>query len=346
MSKKIFFLANAESIHTVKWVNYFVDSGYEVYLATFASINNTKCKNLYFLGNKKTNISGGNYHYLLSIKKLSNILKAVQPDILNAHYSYSMGLIVLLAKKISKIDTKLSVVCHGSDILDTPNKFVFDRLNRYILKQYDKIFAVSDQIKDKIESFGVENEKIFTGQYGIETFEINTKKDIDIISNRTYNANSRIDFLLSGLLKLKYKNLNIVFVLPTISDKELLKLKTQYPFIKFYSELSYDKMKEMVAQSKIYLSSTLSDGTSLSLLESLDAGCIPIVSNIVSNRSWILDSVNGYLFDTQAEMIEKIIKILTLNKKDYKKIQEINKNIIFEKAYYPLQMKKIEEFLL
>ncbi|WP_219809570.1 glycosyltransferase, partial [Campylobacter concisus] len=37
--KKIIFIADAGSIHTKKWVDYFIDSGYDVFLATFSKTN-------------------------------------------------------------------------------------------------------------------------------------------------------------------------------------------------------------------------------------------------------------------------------------------------------------------
>ena len=40
-NKKILFVADAKSIHTAKWVDYFVEQDYEVYLATFANENVT-----------------------------------------------------------------------------------------------------------------------------------------------------------------------------------------------------------------------------------------------------------------------------------------------------------------
>lgn len=345
-SKKLFFVADAKSIHTAKWIDYFVAKEYEVHLATFAKVNNTKCTNIYFLTNKKSNVEGGNYHYILSIAKLANILQKVRPDIVNAHYSYSMGLIALLALKKAKIEAPLSVVCHGSDLLDTPNSFIFDKLNSYILNRCEKVFVVSDQLKDKVESFGIISDKIFTGQYGIEPLRIAYDKDIDIISNRTYNTNSRIHFLLDSLEKIKDQNLNIVFVLPTIEEKERLKLQKKYPFVQFYADIPHYILQEIVARSKIYLSATLSDGTPLSLLEALDLECIPVISNIVANRSWVLDGVNGYLFNTEKEMLQKIQEVLNTTKMQPESMKEMNKNLILEKAYYPTQMRKIEEFLL
>ncbi len=345
MYKKIFFVANAESIHTAKWVDYFVDSGYEVFLATFSKTNNTKCKNIFYLSSKDVNNKGGNYHYLLKIFELSKIFNTIKPDIINAHYSYSMGLISLLAIKLSKINTTFSVVCHGSDILDLPYNFL-DRINKYILKNSDKIFLVSDQIKDKIEEFNIDMEKVFVGQYGIDIKESISKKDIDILSNRAYNSNSNIDFLLNSIEKYNNKNLKIVFVLPTITKVKLDNLKIKYPYIEFYGSIEYSQMIDIMKRSKVYISATKSDGTALSLLEAMKLEVIPLVSNIVSNRSWILDSVNGYLFNSKDEFIDKLNFILNLNKKERLDIIQINRKLINNKADYKIQMQKIEEFMI
>jgi glycosyltransferase involved in cell wall biosynthesis len=346
-SKKIFFVADAKSIHTVKWVDYFVDKNYDVYLATFAKINNTKCKNIYFIGKKDINVKGSNYHYLFSIFKLANIFKQIKPDVINAHYSYSLGFIALLAKKISKIKCSYSVVCHGSDVLDTPKpKILFDLINKYIFINSDKILAVSDQIKDKINEFGIDLSKVFVGQYGLVLDNnVNKQKDIDILSNRAYADNSRIEFILEALEAFRDKGLNIVFVLPNIPDNIFKKFIKKYNFIKFYKYVEYSEMIDMMARTKIYISATKSDGTSLSLLESLKYNCFPIVSNIVSNRSWILDGINGFLFDTKEELLVKLEKAIILRDKEIKEIRDINIKLLKQKSNYIEQMKKIERFL-
>lgn len=343
MDKKIFFVADAKSIHTMKWVDYFVEQKYDVFLATFATSNNTKCKNIYFLGQRESKVGGGNYHYLFAISKLAEILKRINPNIINAHYSYSMGLIALLAKRKANIDCKFSVVCHGSDVLTPPKPYIFDMLNKYVLKNSDKIFAVSDQIKDKIESFGVDIEKIFVGQYGLSTDKTELTKDIDILSNRSYESNSRIDFLLGCLDHIKDQNLNIVFVLPNISDSDFVRLKNTYSYIKFYKHLEYEKMIEFLNRTKIYISATKSDGTALSLLEALKLDCIPLISNIVSNRSWVLDSVNGYLFDGEKQFVKKLNDVLYgMSDEKRKKILNINSMLVESKGNYSKQMKLYE----
>ncbi|HHB94120.1 MAG TPA: glycosyltransferase [Campylobacterales bacterium] len=346
VNKKIFFVSNAQSIHTVKWVDYFIDRGYEVHLATFSTVNTTRCDNIYFLSSKNTSVTGGNYHYLFAIKKLSKILKDIKPDIINAHYSYSMGLISLLAKKISKINAKFSVVCHGSDVLAPPIPFIFNRINRYILTSCDKVFVVSDEIKDKVEKFGVDLEKIFTGQYGLSITNTNNTKDIDILSNRTYHPNSRIDFLLDCMKTLENRNLNIVFVIPNIDNQTLEKFILEYPYINFYKHVEYSKMLKLMGQTKVYISATKSDGTALSLLEAMKLKTIPLVSNIPSNRSWILDGINGYLFNGKVDFMIRLEAILNLNTDKQQNMIKINEKLLLEKADYKNQMKKIEDFLI
>jgi glycosyltransferase involved in cell wall biosynthesis len=342
-NQKIFFLANSASIHTVKWVDYFIEKNYEVHLATFVALNKTQCKNVYFLSAKKMHSRGGNYHYLLSIFKLVKILKEIQPNYINAHYSYSMGLIALLAKQYAKIESEFSIVCHGSDVLSPPNEFIFNTLNRYVLKRADKVFCVSDQIKDKIEGWGIESDKVYIGQYGIDIKDKDVDKDIDIISNRAYVPNSRIDFLLNTLKVFEQENLNIVFVLPSIDETSYQNLVKLYPFVNFLKKVEYEEMMNLVNRSKIYISATQSDGTSLSLLEAMYLRCVPIVSNIVSNRSWILDGINGFLFNNKNDFVLKIKEVLSTSNT---RMIDLNRQIIKNKGNYLQQMNKIEKFMI
>ena len=47
----------------------------------------------------------------------------------------------------------------------------------------------------------------------------------------------------------------------------------------------------------IYLSASLSDSTSVALLEAMSVGLFPVVSDIEGNREWIEDGVNGVMFE-------------------------------------------------
>jgi len=343
---RLLFVADSGSIHTARWIDYFVDEGYEVHLATFSRKNITRCENVYFLSSLKPSNRGGNYHYLLGVRALSLIINNVNPSVINAHYSYSYGLVSFLAKKYANSSANLTIVCHGSDVLDPPLSFIVSRVNRFLLNRSDKVFVVSDQISDRVKSFGIDSNKIFVGQYGVDRKDVAQKKDIDIISYRAYVPNSRIKFLLDNISKLELADKKVIFVLPFIDEYSFKIMQKEYPGIEFFKELDYHELQELVSRSKIYVSATKSDGSSLSLLESMGSGCIPVVSNIISNRSWVLDGVNGFLFNSDDEFREKLNALFDLEDSDFKKYSLLNQNIIESKGDYSVQMKKIERFLI
>lgn len=70
-------------------------------------------------------------------------------------------------------------------------------------------------------------------------------------------------------------------------------------------------------------------------------GAIPIVSNIPSNREWVVNGVNGRLFRNFKELDE----ILSNEILDYDEIRKINYKLILNRGTYTKQMQKIEKFL-
>jgi glycosyltransferase involved in cell wall biosynthesis len=63
--------------------------------------------------------------------------------------------------------------------------------------------------------------------------------------------------------------------------------------------------------SDIYVSTSLSDGTSASLLEAMITGLACVVSDIPGNKEWIVDGVNGMLFPARnhEKLAEKMIQL-------------------------------------
>ncbi|HXI03742.1 MAG TPA: glycosyltransferase family 4 protein, partial [Candidatus Saccharimonadales bacterium] len=67
--------------------------------------------------------------------------------------------------------------------------------------------------------------------------------------------------------------------------------------IEFTGQIARDRLGEILRASRIYVSASLSDGTSSSLLEALATGLFPVVSRIRGNLDWIRDGETGLLFD-------------------------------------------------
>lgn len=340
------FLADAESVHTARYVNYFCQSGlYDVSLLTFSKKNKTICKNTYFLSEHDRSVSGGNYYYLLSVLKISRLIKMIEPDYINAHFSYSMGFLAVLALFHSRVNSSLSVVCHGSDVLDCPHR-IYSLVNRLVLLRADRVVAVSRLIDYEIKKLGVNEKKILVAQYGVDLpKQIPVKKTIDIISVRNYVPNSRIDDMLESLSRCKdFSSKRIVFIVPLVGEARLSELKMLYPFVTFYGAMQHEEVLSLLDKSKVYISATKSDGTSISLLEAMCRGVYPVVSDIPANRLLIENGQNGDLFTSMDEMNDFIRKALNLNDKEFEKVKYDNYEIVKNYYNYHTQMQKIGRF--
>jgi glycosyltransferase involved in cell wall biosynthesis len=70
----------------------------------------------------------------------------------------------------------------------------------------------------------------------------------------------------------------------------------------------------LYSKAKIWVSIPESDATSISLLEAMACGCIPIVSDLPANREWIKSGVNGIVVkDLESDFISEALIINEIN---------------------------------
>ena len=63
----------------------------------------------------------------------------------------------------------------------------------------------------------------------------------------------------------------------------------------FTGMLDRDTLTQAYRRSALFVSVPASDGTSVSLLEALSAGCLPVLSDLPANGEWVRDGENGVL---------------------------------------------------
>jgi glycosyltransferase involved in cell wall biosynthesis len=92
-----------------------------------------------------------------------------------------------------------------------------------------------------------------------------------------------------------------------------------------------------------YLSCAKSDGTSVSLLEAMATGLPAIVTDIPSNREWIVEGENGWLGQSGSseDFSEKIIHAATLSQRDRAAISQRNQKITAERADWDKNFPKL-----
>ena len=134
---KIMYLAFANSVHTLKWVNYFKNK-YEIMLVSFYEsppIDNVKMKYIP-VANKNM--------VVFKVSKVKRLIDEFKPDILHAHYASSCGITAALTGFHPYI---LSV--WGDDIFVFPYKSPLHRYAaKYAIKSASYVSATSRMLAD------------------------------------------------------------------------------------------------------------------------------------------------------------------------------------------------------
>ncbi|ERI90756.1 glycosyltransferase, group 1 family protein [Clostridiales bacterium oral taxon 876 str. F0540] len=350
---KICFLGDAGSVHTLRWIEYFVYRNHEVHLITFSEFKNVSKlsdrENFYIhkIGEFTINSDGGNWKYLLSLKEIKGLLKRIKPDIVNAHYITSYGFLSSLMNVHN-----LVLSAWGSDILITPRKNkIYEFITRYALKKAKLITSDSEYMTTVINDL-VKNE-VITVPMGVEERlcslarqEDNNK--ITILSLRTVDRNCNIDCIVRAFNKLckRYGNVRLIIANngPEIENiKKLVKQLDLESKVDFRGFISRDSLIELLLEAQMYVSIPDSDSTSVTLLEAMACGTIPIVSNIPANCEWIRDNYNGLIVKRidDSLLYESFLK--AIEDKDLSKSCLVeNRKMILEKAIWNNNMLHVE----
>lgn len=259
-------------------------------------------------------------HIFLHLKKIK-----CKIDVIHVPYTSNSVLVypVLIAKRFFGIPYIISI--HGGGLYPwyriTPHKAFFQEAN--------EIVAVSDVIKKEYERRC--NKKIHVifplipfiestitkeelkRKYGFNNF------DTIILSLGSIKKIKGSDILLHTFINLEKeyvekKHLKLIYIGDGPMKGNLEKIvrnKGFDNFIKFYGEISYEKVPEMYKLADIYVIPSLFEGTPKSLLEAMNNGLPVIGSDTNGINNIITHNANGLLFKISDEK-DLSIKLKTL----------------------------------
>lgn len=354
---KILVMADGNSIHTEKWIQGLsLYQNFDIYLLTMnpagvreAIGENPKVHGIYEVYASDVVREANNYWYLKNILKIRKIVKELKPDVISTIYLTSYGLIGSLFKG----NAILNHFMIGSDIMVTPDRnFVYNALTKYSLSKGD-LFVSSSRTMAKrlLELSSIPDDRLLTQQYGVSSQIIDypqQEKEYDFVSNRAWFANSNIPFILEIISHL---NASLRFAL--IGDKgplekEIKERFLQLPNVRHLGLLPYMENIKAVAQSKFYISLTSSDGASLSLMEAMAVGAVPIVSGIEPNLEWVEDGVNGFIIDLSDRdgAFKKFKEIADIPEAILEQMRVKNRSIINERGNFEKNMSRFNDSII
>jgi len=252
---------------------------------------------------RKYSATKGKWKYPLSMWLTRKLIKKLRPDIVHAHYATSGGLTGLVCGFHPTI-----VTAHGSDIIGSMQSPVWRRLLKLIFNHADCVNPVSEELAEKVRVLGVDPEKIRVLTMGIDTnrFAFSQKSRIDktrplrLVNTRSLETVYDHRTIIEALSRLRGQGVD--FRMTFVGGGTLLdELRAHVArkgindYVRFLGGVDNHELPAILREHDIYLSSSLWDGTSLSLLEAMSVGVFPIVSEIKANSAWLEHGVDGLL---------------------------------------------------
>ncbi|MFA6924326.1 MAG: glycosyltransferase [Bacteroidales bacterium] len=348
---KICYLADGESVHTVRWCKYFKESGHEIHLITFKNVL-LEGINVHYIDAGKINISGGNWKIILKYRRIKLLINKIKPDILHAHYATSYGLIGALANYHPYIVTAL-----GTDVLISPfQSKIYKLIIKFVMRKADWITSMAEHMTEKLVLLGVEKGKIDAVIFGIddEIFNKNNRKLPDdkfvIASTRNFEPVYNIPLFFNAIkiIKDKIPNIHVNMLGDGSLRNEFKKMVNKLEIsdvVDFIGKVPQPEIAEVLNNSHLFVTLSLSDGNNISLNEAMACGAFPIASDIPANRQWITDGINGFIvpLDNPDILAEKILFVYENYNKLEKDCFELNDKIIQEKLLWRKNMNFVEQ---
>ena len=277
-------------------------------------------------------------------------------QLIHVHWAIPTGLIgALVAGLLRK---PLIVTIHGSDFrLAIEKGGVLKKLFIWVCKRADYLHCVSEVQKKEIEQLGIRNKKISIIPMGVDEAFLGMgknrkmgleKRPSTILNNRNLLPAYNVSLLIRAIpIVLKEEPKTKFLIAGDGSEKENLKSEVENlnlsASVQFLGRVPHKEMPNLLAQADIYVSTSLYDGTSVSLLEALASGAFPVVTDIPSNREWITDGNNGFLVPiNEAGILASRILDAIRNRDLLEKSRSDNLLIVEKKAFWPTNIKKLE----
>jgi glycosyltransferase involved in cell wall biosynthesis len=292
---RIATLSNASVIHTRRWVEHFLGRGHEVRLFSLEP----PPAGLVAQALPRAPLPGA-LRYPFAAPALGRALARFRPDLVDAHFVPNYGLLGALVGR-----HPLSVAAWGSDLLVTGRRDALQRARaRFVLGRADLVLCDADNLARAATALGAPPDRVRAIPWGIDRARFRPAAEREpglLLSTRLHEPIYDLPTLLAGVAPVlaSRPRTRLVVVgegsLREELERQAARLLPAGRFT-FAGRLEPRALADLLGRAEVYLSASRSDSTSLSLLEAMAAGAIPVVSDLEGNREWVGDGDGARLF--------------------------------------------------
>ena len=239
-------------------------------------------------------------------------------------------------------------------------KAMENNLKERLFEQTKKATAFvcdSELIQNEIALLFNAPRAIFRIPYGIEVETLpklslkpkTTKGNIEIAALRNWDLAHNQSGILDAFEKLVETHSNIRLHIAgngpeKIRESRRIKRLIDSKVLIDHGKVTNNELSKILEFSQIYVSNAVVDGTSVTLLEAMYLKCLCLVPDIPSNREWIDNEKNGFVFESLEKTLDYSIKLLAED--DFVTTMTQNAhNIVVEKANWIKNSRDLLNFI-
>jgi glycosyltransferase involved in cell wall biosynthesis len=266
-------------------------------------------------------------------------LKEIKPDLIHAGPVPTGGFLAAASGF-----HPLLIMSWGSDVLvEAEQSHLKNWMSRFALRRADMALADCQAVRDKITSFSpLTSDDIVMLPWGIELNHFSPRRST-LLRERLGWENSMVLIGTRGFERI-HAPLVILEAFASVSAKHpearllllgagslqkdveaFIAAKGLKDKVHLTGRIPNDRLPDFFAEADLYVSGTLSDGTSISLLEAMASGLPAIVVDAFGNREWVKTDVNGWLYPPgEASALADVLSQALARKTLFKEIGERN----------------------
>lgn len=355
----ICFLADIRSIHTKRWIDYFV-RGNEIHLISLdyspEEMNSVSLEDYVRTGVHIHILPRSFPSVVLNSRRVRKLIDRIRPDLVHAHFITQYG---YWGARSGFHPFVLSG--WGDDVLIHPKKPVLSYFVNYALKSADTITCDGKNSLNAILDLGIARDKIQLIYHGVDTKKFSpVKRDPDLFFqifgnswpvvtcirgfNPIYNPETFIRAI--PLIINDVPETNFLIGGKGFEETRIRALADNLGvsrYIRFCGQIPHEKIPPYLASSDVYVSVSLSDGgVAVSTFEAMASGVAVVVSDVGDTRLWIHDHENGFVVPVRSPAIvaEKVVSLL-LNPALRAIYGQSNRTLIEQQQNYYKEMEKV-----
>ena len=339
---RICYLADGRYVHTHRWMRYFSNRGHETFLLTFAPMTEAHIEAVQaaggkYLGELSPFFLKRSWRTAAQVRRLRRLLREHKIDVLHSHFVGVNSWYGALSRFHPAVITVM-----GGDILGDdwqPGPDIRERwLTPFALRNADLITCWSQSLVDVVRRFSGPQVpiEVVHGGVDLERFSANGTRPEYLLDRLNLPRDARV--VLSPRLMRPLYNLDkiaaaaeavcdavpqayfVFAVLPVATNesyeakvREILSRGAVRDRVRFVGAISHDEMPDYYRLADVTVSIPSSDGTPMSVLESMAIGTPVLVSRIPNyDKQYIEDQKTVLMVDQKysGAVATALIKLL------------------------------------